>query len=818
MTDEIRFEQSEHLGSITSSAPLPPDYVSKKPTKRSQCTVCEGQGTYVVSDTGEYEDGHPLHPIDLDCQACVPDEKYEKVIQEWEKNWGEKARTVREAAVVATVEMEEAEERDLSVVMYTEGLPFDGNTINECSLGGSETAAYYMCRELARCGNQVRLFCNTENPGLYEGVEYVEVGDFVKMLEDGMKADVLICSRHLQHLLHAKTAEAFKVHVVWNHDIVLPQLAELYKATLWSMDSLFFNSEFHRRQCASVVGGLPERSCYITRNGVDLDLVATATEGVERDPNKLIYTSRPDRGLDVLLAMWPRLKKKLPDAKLCIAYYEFKEADEGPLKEIVQQLEKRIAELPDVIRLPAMKKEDLYREIASAWLLIYPTIFWETSCISALEAMACGTPVITSDYCALKETVPHQHAGLLIKGWPRRDRDGGGYNYAEPRTSYQRDFVNAVASVVESPALWEKLHEGSLRWVRQYHYPEIGREWDVKLKELVATQDHRQTVTACLIVRDGEGTLHRCLKSIKDEVDHICIMLDDRTEDSTEEIARKYTDDVMPYTFTNFGEARNLSIQRVKTDWILWIDADEVLQGGIKRYLRDNCFNAYSIPQVHLAPGIPEHRDLPARLFRTGMGIKFYGEIHEQPEKILNQGIPKTLLLPDVVIAHDGYGGVGTIDKRWERNHEHMKHDLEENPNRLISWFSYMRDCVSGTERMLKKSGNVLTPELDELLDQAIQIYLDHFSSSEHHWHPLAYPLYQKALKMKGFPEFGICLAASRDPIPQGYQFKVQRRLFRDREEFRDFLLASAEKVFKTLFPEHSCPFEDSIEGGMDEP
>ncbi len=784
------------------------------PQRRSDCPTCGGTGELTVSDTGEYEDGQPLYPIQLDC-SCIPDAEYEKLmLQQSELNdamnlRNENDRKVLEQMVITTAPMK--------LVMYTEGLPFDGNTIYEKSLGGSETAAYYICRELAK-RNEVVLYCNTERPGIYEGVEYRKAEKFLPWLKEykGEEpiADIFICSRHIQHLMDKDVQEKFRAIVVWNHDIITPEYGQLYQLTMWAMDCLFFNSQFHKEQADRALVFIPERSHYISRNGVDLELVRSATQNVARQANKVIYTSRPDRGLDVLLEMWPRIKQALPDLHLYIAYYEFKAADEGPLKNLVTKLDAMIAKLPDVHKLPAMKKEDLYKEIASSMLLVYPSIFWETSCMAAIEAIACGTPVVTSSYCALKETVPDHQVGLLVKGSPRVQQDDGTFVYNEPATQYQKRFVKRVVQLMSSMAEWEKLHQGCLRWSQQYDYGVIGAEWDAKLREVLVTSNHKQTITACMIVKDGEGTLHRCLKSLKGQVDQIQVLIDDSSTDSSEEIAKKYTDRVFPFTWPDsFGDARNISIQNITTDWILWIDADETLNGNLRRYLRTNCFNSYAIAQVHLAPDIPEHRDLPCRAFRNGLGAQFYGLVHEQPELIPNRGIPKTFALPDVKVVHDGYGMFGVIDERWKRNHAYMARDIQENPWRDISWFSYMRDCVVAARRDSEQKGGRVTGEHRQLLEQAVAIFQERFKDPEFHWHPLAFPYYQQALQMLGYPEFAFSLAASPNGIPENYPITLQRRFCIDSDELRDAISHGIKRVLDSMNPKHPYPFEeDTVE------
>lgn len=693
--------------------------------------------------------------------------------------------------------------KPLRMTFYTEGLPFDGETIEKQSLGGSETAMYYITKELAALGNHVTLFCNTSRDAYtWDGVEYRKVEGFQKFCEESNSVespgtDVLVLSRHIQHA--AQEWAKARCLVLWPHDCFLPEVLAFWKSVLWKTDLLAFNSEFHRKQFDDGVKGLPTEVYFPTRNGVDLAMIRDAIEGVERVENRLIYTSRPDRGLDVLLAMWPDLKRERPELELRVMWYDFPEADKTHLAPMLAVMDAQIEQLDGVTRLPAMPKRELMREVAAAKMLVYPSIFPEISCISAIEAMACGTPVVASSYCALKETVPHGETALLVGGAPRV-RNEGGWIYGAPATKYTEHFIEAVGSLLDSESDWQRLSDGGRARAERYDYKVIAREWDARLREEVKLSDHKQTVSACMIVKDGEDTLHRCLKSIRNQVDEIIVFVDDRTKDSSGEIARKYTDKVFPYTWEDsFAAARNLSIERATCDWILWIDADEWFVGNLRPYLRTNAFNSYPMRQTHIGPGHVEHSDWPARLFRNHLGARFFGRVHEQPDLRLNEGVPKQLGLANVRIVHDGYADGLGAEEKWERNHALVSRDMEELPERDITFFSYCRDLVAYVRRRLGQTNNVLTPDLREMLVQVAVIYKERFSSPHHLWHKHVLPLYQDALRFLGKPEMFIVLAGTTTPVENMPDFQPTRRFFIDADEFREHLVYLSEELIERL-------------------
>lgn len=85
------------------------------------------------------------------------------------------------------------------------------------------------------------------------------------------------------------------------------------------------------------------------------------------------------------------------------------------------------------------------------------------------------------------------------------------------------------------------------------------------------------TISLCMIVKNEEKVLDRCLHSIKDIMDEI-IIIDTGSTDSTVEIASKYTDKIYSYRWKDdFADARNFSFSKATMEYIYMADADEVI-------------------------------------------------------------------------------------------------------------------------------------------------------------------------------------------------------------------------------------------------
>jgi glycosyltransferase involved in cell wall biosynthesis len=151
-------------------------------------------------------------------------------------------------------------------------------------------------------------------------------------------------------------------------------------------------------------------------------------------------------------------------------------------------------------------------------------------------------------------------------------------------------------------------------------------------------------ISACLIVKDEELVLEKCLNSINNKVKEI-ILVDTGSIDSTKEIARKFNAKIYQYNWTNdFSKARNFSLKYASQPWILWIDADEELvelnSCSLEKAINTKNVNAYRFQVKNLLGSISNTQDIvfnrSIRLFKNNQNIFFSGKIHETLDGSLN--------------------------------------------------------------------------------------------------------------------------------------------------------------------------------------
>lgn len=312
------------------------------------------------------------------------------------------------------------------------GKPWNGATLYEQSLGGSESAVAYLARELARRSHEVVVFTHGQ-AGNFEGVNYRHINEV--SLSGVPACDVHISSRWID-ILYSSTAP-FKA--LWFHDMPYPVPSSL------PVNLAVFLSEAH----AGAWGAdLASPAVEIIGDGVDLTLFS----GMElRDETKLVWISNPDRGLYLACKIFrEQVLPRWPDFKLFVygraAVYGWPETQERmflPPPEWVKD--------GSIVLKEPLPKLALARELMRSWALFYPTYWPETFCMAALEAQAAGTPVITSDVGALKETVK---GGIVTN-----------------------DFVNAV-SQLRNVGRWRRLSEAGKTHAAEFSWAAIAAQWE----------------------------------------------------------------------------------------------------------------------------------------------------------------------------------------------------------------------------------------------------------------------------------------------------------------------------------------------------
>ncbi len=212
-------------------------------------------------------------------------------------------------------------------------------------------------------------------------------------------------------------------------------------------------------------------------------------------------------------------------------------------------------------------------------------------------------------------------------------------------------------------------------------------------------------LSACMIAKDEEKRIGRCIASYKDVVDEI-IVVDTGSADKTVEIAESLGARVYHYEWNNhFAEAKNYALDRAKGDWIIFLDADEY-------FVKDTARNIIPILQrlpakfkaiacrmenIDYINGKLLDEIIQIRIFHRDKNIRYKNSIHESLTHKANKAI-ETFFVDnkDLLIHHDGYS-LSDQGRKSKRNLELLLLQLERASEDPTIYY-YLSDCYFALE------------------------------------------------------------------------------------------------------------------------
>lgn len=205
-------------------------------------------------------------------------------------------------------------------------------------------------------------------------------------------------------------------------------------------------------------------------------------------------------------------------------------------------------------------------------------------------------------------------------------------------------------------------------------------------------------ISLCMIVKNEEKNLNRCLNSVAGAVDEI-IVVDTGSTDNTCQIARDFNAQVEHFKWNcNFSDARNKSLEIATGDWVLFLDADEELAPEsvqvLRRLVEDENMSGYFLRiENYLGDeGFTEIcPDMVFRLFRNRPEYRFQGAVHEQiVNVILENQQAKLGIAEELVIRHYGYLNKQIAEKdKKNRNLAIIEEQILKNPEDKLLRYHY---------------------------------------------------------------------------------------------------------------------------------
>lgn len=256
----------------------------------------------------------------------------------------------------------------------------------------------------------------------------------------------------------------------------------------------------------------------------------------------------------------------------------------------------------------------------------------------------------------------------------------------------------------------------------------ISAKYSYLLSILGEERDSKSNVTLCMIVKNEQKSIEKCLESVRGAVSEI-IVVDTGSTDDTVSAARSCGARVMEYRWDDdFSKARNESIKYASSDWILFLDADEHLDKSSFLFLKNlqkiEEPRAYYVKIINISENscedqTSEHYSL--RLFNNGMGFKFTGCIHEQL-KLTDKDLKYSRLMSNIIINHTGYSRSVMEDRNKNiRNYALLEKAIRNDPDNPFNLYNMgiyyyankkYKEAVETFDIMIKKLGGKIVPYL----------------------------------------------------------------------------------------------------------
>lgn len=213
-------------------------------------------------------------------------------------------------------------------------------------------------------------------------------------------------------------------------------------------------------------------------------------------------------------------------------------------------------------------------------------------------------------------------------------------------------------------------------------------------------------ISACMIAKNEENTIERCIHSYKSIVSEI-IVVDTGSTDNTVNIAKKCGAKIFHFKWNDdFSAAKNFALDNATGDWIIFLDADEYFDenkvNNLPRIIKalDKSYNSIAIKMINIDSLTGKKLDeiTHVRVFRNKKYIRYINPIHEMLiNSQKNKNLQAYLTTDDeLTLFHTGYSILNRKEKA-ERNLKLLLNEVEKAEEKP-SIYQYLSDCYYGLE------------------------------------------------------------------------------------------------------------------------
>ena len=219
----------------------------------------------------------------------------------------------------------------------------------------------------------------------------------LKYLSDENFKDINLILNNTSHDLIEKD----KINVLWMHHFVNQKEAQNLgsKDYIKKIDWIIFNSNWNFEKYVYQFK-IPENKSLVIRNAIEkIDF-----QEKPKDKINLIYHTTPWRGLENLIKIFKKLSLENVELNVCSSTIIYGKKFNSGIGNIYEKLFEECKKTKNINYYGYLENNKIIDLLKQTHIFTYPSIWPETSCISAIEAMAAGCEVLTTNLGALYET------------------------------------------------------------------------------------------------------------------------------------------------------------------------------------------------------------------------------------------------------------------------------------------------------------------------------------------------------------------------------------------------------------------------------
>ena len=272
-----------------------------------------------------------------------------------------------------------------------------------------------------------------------------------------------------------------KYRILWVHDLPDDPESKHLANNGWTKFHRIVFVSYWQRQSYIMRYGIPYYKTAVIRNAVDLvEWFDVYNKFKSPDKIKLIYTSTPQRGLDVLVSVFKKLCEEFPDRLHLDVYSSFKIYGWDDPKD-AKVLFDEINAHPNMTHHGVIPNNDLRAKLTESHIFAYPSTWPETSCMALMEAMMAGCVCVHSDLAVLPET----SVGLTTM-YPYTE---GSVEHSEIFKTYLRTRINEIN---KNTLFTTHICEAMDYAMTHYSWTRAQKEWRALLTQIAENETPQQ--------------------------------------------------------------------------------------------------------------------------------------------------------------------------------------------------------------------------------------------------------------------------------------------------------------------------------------